>query len=167
MKRGNNLGKTVFTLIKWNSAVYKETLHLRNQVLRKSAGKPLLVDAPIEEKSDIHLVIKQDGKVVGTLLLHPCFSSCVQVKQVAISPSCQGQGLGKKLMVYAEDVAKRLGYTTIFLTGRQSAWHFYQKLGYSELMEEYTDGDLVFKVFKKDIQLIPTIKSKKEMKTNG
>lgn len=144
--------------------MYKETLNLRNDVLRKSAGKPLLVDSPTEEMTDFHLVVKQDGKVVGTLLLHPCFTSCVQIKQVAISPTCQGQGLGKKLMVYAEDVVKKLGFTTIFLTGRQSAWHFYQKLGYSELMEEYSDGELVFKVFKKDIQPLPILK---EMKTNG
>ncbi|RST90582.1 GNAT family N-acetyltransferase [Vagococcus bubulae] len=150
--------------MRWDSAVYKETLNLRNDVLRKSAGKPLLVESPKEERTDIHLVIKQDGKVVGTLLLHPCFTSCVQIKQVAISPTCQGQGLGKKLMVYAEDVAKRLGYSTIFLTGRQSAWNFYRKLGYSELMDDYVDGDLVFKVFKKEIQTVPIVK---EMKTNG
>lgn len=135
--------------------------------MKKSAGKPFLVDSPIEEKTDIHLVIKQDEKVVGTLLLHPCFTSCVQIKQVAISPECQGQGLGKKLMIYTEEVARKLEFTTIFLTGRESAWNFYVKLGYSELMEEYQDGELTFKVFKKDIKEIIQIPKKKEMKTNG
>jgi len=84
-------------------------------------------------------------------MLHQCFKSCVQIKQVAISPECQGQGLGKKLMIYAEEVARKLGFSTIFLTGRESAWKFYDKLGYNSLDEEYQDGELIFKVFKKDI----------------
>lgn len=69
---------------------------LRNRVLKESAGKPYLFEAPIEEKQDIHLVVRYGEEVVGTLLLHPVTSSFVQIKQVAIDPLTQGKHLGKK-----------------------------------------------------------------------
>lgn len=164
--RRNDDGKTVFTLIKWGSPIYQETIQLRNQVLTKSAGKPLINEFPIEEKEDIHLVIKREKQIIGTLLLHPCSKECIQIKQVAIAPSCQSEGLGKKLIVYAEQVARRLGYSTIFLTGRQQAWGFYEKLGYEELFEPYREKRLLLKLFKKNLQAALKT-NKKELKTNG
>ncbi len=156
----------MFTLIKWGSPIYRETINLRNQVLTKSAGKPLITEFPVEEKEDIHLVIKREERIIGTLLLHPCSKECIQIKQVAIAPSCQSEGLGKKLIIYAEQVARTLGYATIFLTGRQQAWGFYEKLRYEDLFEPYREKKLVLKVFKKNIQGTLKVK-KKEMKTNG
>ncbi len=103
---------------------------------------------------------------MGTLLLHPCSKDCVQIKQVAIVPNCQNEGLGKKLIIYAEQVARNLAYTVIFLTGREQAWGFYEKMGYEGISEPYKEKKLVLKVFKKNIQ--GNIKvNKKELKTNG
>lgn len=157
----------MFTLVKWGSSDYKETLILRNHVLKISTGKPLLTEAPIEEKQDIHLVIRQDDRIVGTLLLHPCSSKCLQIKQVAIHPEYQGKGLGKKLMVYAEQVARNLNYSNLFLTGRKQAWGFYSNLGYSVIMKAYPENDLILKIFKKDLSINTYFFYRKEMKTNG
>ena len=52
---------------------------LRNRVLKESAGKAYLFEAPIEEKQDIHLVVRQGDEVVGTLLLHPVSNAFVQI----------------------------------------------------------------------------------------
>ncbi len=126
-----------------------------------------MTESPIEEVQDIHLVIKQNNHLVGTLLLHPYSENFIQIKQVALSPACQGQGLGRQLMVYAEQIARDLNYSTIFLTGRKQAWGFYEKLGYSELMEAYQEDELILKVFKKQINETIYFTNKKEMKTNG
>lgn len=157
----------MFTLIRWDSPIYRETLALRNQVLKASAGKPFLTKSVVEEKHDIHLVIKIEDRVVGTLLLHPCDSNCIQIKQVALSPDVQGQGLGKKLIVYAEQVARNLNYATIFLTGRKQAWGFYEKLGYVSLMDAYQEDELLLKVFKKRMVDIRHFTNQRELKTNG
>ena len=116
---------------------------LRNRVLKESAGKAYLFEAPIEEKQDIHLVVRQGDEVVGTLLLHPVSNAFVQIKQVAIEPQTQGKSLGKNLMIYAEEIAERLGFSTIFLTGRKQAWGFYEKLAYQELPYEYQEDQLI------------------------
>lgn len=156
----------MLTLIRWDSCDYKETLVLRNQVLKVSAGQPLLRESPAEEKQAIHLVARQNKRIVGTLLLHPCSSKCMQIKQVAIYPDYQGQGLGKKLLVYAEQIARNLNYSILFLTGRKQAWGFYRRLGYSET-EAYQADALILKVFKKDLSADRYFFNRKEMKTNG
>ncbi|MBE9897056.1 GNAT family N-acetyltransferase [Enterococcus casseliflavus] len=156
----------MFTLIRWDSGDYKETLFLRNQVLKVSAGQPLIKESPVEEKQDIHLVARQDERIVGTLLLHPCSSKSIQVKQVALHPDYQRQGLGKNLINYAEQIARNLNYSTLFLTGRKQAWGFYRRLGYGET-EAYQTDALILKIFKKDLLADQYFFDRKEMKTNG
>ncbi|MGM0213492.1 GNAT family N-acetyltransferase [Enterococcus sp. AZ109] len=129
----------------------------------KSAGKPVLTYAPLQEKEDLHLIVRIDGKVVATALLHPVNTQIAQIKQVAVSEKCQGLGIGRKLLDYAEKVAQNLGFTLVFLTGRKQAWHFYEKLGYDSLAETYFDHAVELKVFKKKL----AVTKSKEMKTNG
>ena len=93
---------------------------LRNRVLKESAGKAYLFEAPIEEKQDIHLVVRQGDEVVGTLLLHPVSNAFVQIKQVAIEPQTQGKSLGKNLMIYAEENCGKIRLFDYFLD-RQKA----------------------------------------------
>jgi N-acetylglutamate synthase-like GNAT family acetyltransferase len=88
----------------------------------------------------------------------------MQIKQVAIHPDYQG--LGKKLLVYAEQIARNLNYSTLFLTGRKQTWGFYRRLGYSET-EAYQADALILKVFKKDLSADRYFFNRKEMKKNG
>ena len=154
-------------MTKWDSSFYREALILRNKELMASAGKAFLLAAPACERKDVHLIVKRNEHVVGTAILHPVSKSYVQVKQVAVSSRCQGEGLGKELLIYAEQVARGLGFRYVFLTGRKQAWGFYEKLGYLALSEEYQEGHLAMKVYKKDLRLPLEQVEKREMKTNG
>ena len=157
----------MFTLTKWNSSLYCEALTLRNKVLKASSGKRFLLKAPEDERKDLHLIIKQEDHVVGTLLLHPISEKCVQIKQVAVDSRYQGAGLGKNLLIYAEQVARRFGFCFVFLTGRKQAWGFYEKLGYQTISNDYQEGQLIMRIYKKDLQSPLEQVEKREMKTNG
>ncbi|MGM0166083.1 hypothetical protein IGI39_001040 [Enterococcus sp. AZ135] len=157
----------MFTLTKWNSTLYCEALTLRNKELKASSGKQFLLKAPRDERNDLHLIVKQEGCVVGTLLLHPISEKCVQIKQVAVDSLYQGEGLGKNLLIYAEQVARRFGFHFVFLTGRHQAWGFYEKLGYQPITDDYVEGQLIMRVYKKDLQSPLERVEKREMKTNG
>lgn len=154
----------MFTIVRWDSQTYREAIILRNELLKASAGQPYMTASPISEINDIHLVVKRNGVTVGTLLMHPCSSNCIQIKQVAIHPDYQGRSLGKRLIMYAEKVARNFNFSIIFLTGRKQAWGFYEKMGYCDLMDAYHENGLTLKVFKKELVYFS---KKKEMKTNG
>jgi len=61
------------------------------------------------------------------------------VENVAVSPSQQGRGLGRRLMAHAETLARELGYREIRLYTNQRFVEnitLYQKLGYRIYREE-------------------------------
>lgn len=39
-----------------------------------------------------------------------------------------------------------------FLTGRKQAWGFYEKLGYQAISDDYEEGKLVMRIYKKKIR---------------
>lgn len=60
----------------------------------------------------------------------------IRIMQVAVDVVHQGEGIGKKLIEYAEKTAKEIGYTTMVMHAMLSVVGFYEKLGFKQ------DGDL-------------------------
>ncbi|MDT2829421.1 GNAT family N-acetyltransferase [Vagococcus carniphilus] len=120
----------------------------------------MITTLPIEEKNNFHLVVIVEGEVVGTLMLSRMNQTTMRIEQVAISKKVQGQGLGVTLIEYAEEFSSELGFQYIFLTGRESAWSFYEKLGYEGNGVVEMNGTIRIKEFNKIIRV-------KEMETNG
>lgn len=68
---------------------------------------------------------------------------------IAVDPTAQGKGVGKKLLVLAEDEARKRGgrlmlIETSGLPGYEPTRHFYSKHGYGQeavLRDYYRDGD--------------------------
>jgi ribosomal protein S18 acetylase RimI-like enzyme len=68
------------------------------------------------------------------------------VENVAVSPSFQGRGLGRKLMAHAETLAKAMGFDTIRLyTNQRFAENIalYRRLGYRVDREEVVPVGIV------------------------
>lgn len=68
------------------------------------------------------------------------------IENVAVSPPCQGRGLGRKLMAHAEKLAASLGFgETRLYTNRLFAENvrLYGKLGYRVDGEEAFEGGIV------------------------
>lgn len=90
------------------------------------------------ERSETYVPDGNDGVIVlvpqeGHLL----------VRDVAVRPSAQGQGLGTRLMQFAEVRAAELGFDELRLYTNQAMWEnirFYTRLGYRELERFEKDG---------------------------
>lgn len=143
--------KVTAKVIQWNCTEYIEGISLRNEFLNKTANLPLLKKAPINEKNFIHIAAFLDDKVVGTLFILPVYESTIQIKQVAVSDKYQGMGIEKKLILFVEEQVKESGGARIILDGRDSAWVFYESLGYSEKGLPKKHGDVYLKQFEKQV----------------
>lgn len=138
--------------INWHSEEYFEGIRLRNEQLNSPSGLTLLTDAPIQEKLAIHLVAIIDNKVVATLFLDNTSEAHVaQIKQVAVSSDYRGKNIGRALMQYAELVASQQGYTSIILNARDSAWHFYEKVGYTAIGNRFNKKDMIMQPYYKSL----------------
>ncbi|MFS2155971.1 GNAT family N-acetyltransferase [Pseudomonas sp. Pseusp122] len=79
-------------------------------------------------------VLERDGAIDGLLVLIP-EEDALLLDNVAVSPSAQGLGLGRKLLAIAEQTALQKGYTSIRLYTNEAMVEnlaIYQRLGYVE-----------------------------------
>ena len=73
--------------------------------------------------------VHEDGQLVGMVsVLHQGpvgFVGCM-----AVAPSHQGRGIGRRVLEHAQDASRRAGITTFLLEATEHGAHLYRKLGY-------------------------------------
>jgi predicted GNAT family N-acyltransferase len=117
--------------IPYGSALYQQSLTLREDVLRLPLSLTLTPQDTEGEANQFHIVALNDTNVVvGTVLLKPVDMNVIKLRQMAVSNPLQNNGIGKQLVLYAERLACINGFKTIELHARVSAQRFYQSLGY-------------------------------------
>lgn len=99
------------------------------QFLTKEHWSLLLLADPSKEmvekyiqKSKIYEVLDQN-LLVGVLVLMENSSEEVEIKNIAVDPAFQGQGIGKNLIHYGINESKKLGYSKISICTGNSSTH--------------------------------------------
>ena len=64
-----------------------------------------------------------------------------QLRFMGVKENTQGLGIGKKLIAYAEEKAKKEGATKIILQAREIALDFYKKCGYTIVEKSFLMWD--------------------------
>jgi len=75
---------------------------------------PMLDDYPSHVRHHTAWVVESDGAVAGLIVLLPAEDHLL-LDNVAVDPDCQGRGVGRALMAFAEQEAVRRGYTELRL----------------------------------------------------
>ncbi|MDY6915322.1 MAG: GNAT family N-acetyltransferase [Candidatus Cloacimonadota bacterium] len=120
-------------IIEHCSISYWEEVRLRQKLLRTPLEKEFSISELQKERSDIHLGIFSEDMLLGCLIISPISKETVRLRQLAVLNLFQNQGLGKKLVLKAEEIAKSWGYSQIMLHSRQNVNEFYEKLGYKKV----------------------------------
>ncbi|MDE1996437.1 MAG: GNAT family N-acetyltransferase [Rhizobiaceae bacterium] len=115
---------------------------------------PLIGREPLPMKADYAEAVRKhridlhflDGELVALIEMIP-HDDHLLIENVAVSPSAQGRGFGRRLMAHAEDVAASLRHAEIRLyTNKLFAENvqLYLKLGYEiEREEAFLGGTIV------------------------
>lgn len=117
------------------SGDYRKALILRVSVLGLAHGiddfLSNMVFSPAEEERNYYFLgAFEKDTVVATLNLVPQEDGSLLVRQFAVHGSCQGQGVGRRLMDFAHDFAREKGFRKMVLHARLHAVGFYEKCGY-------------------------------------
>lgn len=118
---------------------YQQMVNLRNEILRKPLGLSFEKEELDKEKDDILMGAFEDDKLLGCCLLTRMDVFTVRLRQMAVPNNMQGKGVGRALMIFAENIARDLGYKKLCMHARQTAVGFYQKLGYSVTGEPFEE----------------------------
>jgi N-acetylglutamate synthase-like GNAT family acetyltransferase len=105
---------------------------LRHAVLRAPWGQPVGSErAPDDDQATHALLLDEAGQALGVCRLHLHSPQEAQVRFMAIHPDYQGRGLGRQLLYYMEEQARRLGARRLSLQARENAIPFYKSCGYT------------------------------------
>jgi GNAT superfamily N-acetyltransferase len=137
--------------VPFNSAEYAAALTLREEVLRKPLGLTLNDESLAQERDYFHLVCHADGELVACLVLNPHEGGDIRMRQVAVKPHLQGQGIGRKLVEFAEQFAREHGFTLMTLHARETAFPFYEKLGYEYIGEPFIEVTIPHRAMQKQL----------------
>ena len=127
--------------IRYGSVMYDEMVQLRHELLRAPIGLTFAKKDLEKDKKDYLLgaYLAVNNNIVGCCILTPFTSDTVQLRQMAISENYQRTGIGSKLIMYAEEMAKHKGYNYIYLHSRKVAIDFYLRHGYKTKRKEFIE----------------------------
>ena len=135
---------------------YNEELQLRNRVLRKPLGLSLFDENLTKEVNDFHIGAF-DGKVlIGVLILTVLSEGEVKMRQVGVEENWRGKNVGARLVLYAEEFARKLGYRKVVLNARKSVVGFYERLEYEKIGGEFIEVTIPHQTMQKKLAQTPT-----------
>jgi ribosomal protein S18 acetylase RimI-like enzyme len=132
----------------------------RRQKISKSDMKKGILKR-LKKKQEIFFGYELNDELLGYVTLKPFFpgyNHC-EVYWLAVKKRCQGQGIGRRLMEFIEQYAKKNGFRKVCLyTGKDmiTARGFYEKIGYKLINEfpeyyGYTTGNTTAVLYAKNI----------------
>jgi N-acetylglutamate synthase-like GNAT family acetyltransferase len=126
-------------------------LRLRYDMLRKPLGLSFNPEELEKEKDDILMGAFEDDRILGCCLLTKEGPHTLRLRQMAVPNNLQGKGIGRALMVFAENIARDMGYHTLMMHARITATGFYEKMGYVKKDGEFTEVTIQHVIMEKKL----------------
>lgn len=132
--------------VDFGSSRYEELVELRYKILLEPLSLKFLDSYRDKEAAYLHIGCLEslDDKLVGGLILIPVNDEEIRMMQVAVDTKHQGEGIGRKLVGYAEQRARDAGYSKIIMHAMLSVVAFYEKLGYHQEGDIFEEQGLTF-----------------------
>ena len=126
-------------IIDHGSKEYAQMVQLRTEILRKPLGMTFSAEELEKEKENIHIAAFEDDKMLGCCMLIRQEDKEIRLRQMAVLNNLQGKGIGKAILIFAENIARDLGYKEITMHARKTAVPFFEKLGYRIIGDEFQE----------------------------
>lgn len=133
------MSQLIIRLIEFGSQEYEEMIKLRTAVLREPLGLKFSEEELLSEGDQFLVAAFLDQKMVGCMALLPLDKKNLKMRQVAVNPEQQNQGIGTRLVSYAEEFAIKKGFCCIELHARKVSKKFYDDLAYDTLGDEFIE----------------------------
>ena len=128
-----------FKHLELGSPEYQAAFDLRKKILRDPIGLHFSESEIRREHEYFHLGAFLSQRLVACLLLVKISQRVVKMRQVAVESALQGQGIGKKLVIFSEDFARTHGFSLMELNARDTAIPFYLKSGYKSVGDIFVE----------------------------
>jgi predicted GNAT family N-acyltransferase len=116
-------------------------LDLRHDVFCSEQGVSLAEERDGRDDEALHLVVMEDGVVIGTCRLL-AEGSTIKLGRMAVARSRRGLGLARALLTEADARARELGGKRIVLGAQLPAQPLYERAGYDAYGDVFLDAGI-------------------------
>ena len=131
---------------------YAQVFALRDELLRKPLGMSLKNDDLSRDYVDTIFMAKHGETVIGCVMLHHKDETHLQLRQMAVHNDWQGKGVGRLIVLEAEQYAREEGYKIMVLHARKTAIGFYERLGYKVTSDEFMEVGIPHYIMEKEME---------------
>jgi len=133
---------------------FRRMYRLRWEVLRKPWDQPEGSERDPLDATAIHALVTGDGgEALAVGRIHFNTPEEAQIRYMAVHPGHRGSGLGRLVLEYLEDHARRGGAAVIVLEARENAVPFYERNGYAVTEKTFLlFGDIQHYRMRKELQ---------------
>ena len=125
--------RTPDTAMEWE-AYYQ----LRYEILRAPWGQTPGSEKTPDEGAHQHFAFfNKQQEIIGVIRLDSCEAQTGQIRFMAVALEAQQAGVGRALMLFAEEKAREMQLTQMILHAREQALAFYSKLGYQYIEKSH------------------------------
>lgn len=138
--------------VPYNSEQYQHMLIFRNMHMRIPIGLSLFDEDLSGEVNDHHIGVYRKDELIGVCIITPVNKTTARMRQVVIAPEYRNRGIGRMMMLFAEERTAALGLSRLILDSRLSALRFYEKLGYRRVGSQFMEVGLPHYMMEKSIR---------------
>lgn len=109
-------------------------------------------DATGDDSAATHFGVFKDGRCLACLMMVPQRSKVVRMRQVAVDEDSRRLGLGRDLVLSAEQNFRERGFQLVVAHAREPAVPFYLALGYHIVGAPFTEVGLPHRVVEKSLE---------------
>jgi ribosomal protein S18 acetylase RimI-like enzyme len=142
----------VTKVLQYGGKEYLQMVALRTALLRAPLGLSFEPKELAKERTDLLLGVFKEEALVGCCLLTSLDKHSVRLRQMAVQKEWQGLGIGRSLLVFAENTALEHAYSRITLHAREGALGFYEKLGYQIESEPFIEVGIMHYAMGKELR---------------
>jgi predicted GNAT family N-acyltransferase len=124
-------------IIDYGTFEYQQMVKMRDEILRKPLGLSFSQLELEKEKDNILIGAFEDDQMLGCCMVVENTPSTAQLRQIAVPNTLQGKGVGRALILFAENLARDHGYKTMCMDARKNTVHFFEKMGYNVCSDEF------------------------------
>jgi len=139
-------------IIDHGSPEYKQMIRLLDDILRKPLGLSFSQTELEMETHQILIGAFEEEKLLGCCMLVKEEAGVVRLRQMAVSNTVRGKGIGRALMDFAENIARDQGFRRLTMHARKTARGFYEHLGYEVTSEEFQEVTIPHFVMEKRLR---------------
>lgn len=139
-------------IIQHNSKEYEQMIRLRIRALLEPIGVPAHYIVPEKEKDDFFIAAFEGAEMIGCCVLSPKENWLIQLRQMAVRPDHQGKRIGAAIIQFAEETARKNGFTSLMMHARNPVIDFYKKCGYQISGDDFFEVGIGHHKMQKNLQ---------------